>query len=286
MSWTYERAPVLSDSQFAMWSQLLELRVGISLGQHQRQFLQSQVSMRMRELGEESFSDYFHKVTDAPNAQLEWAILIDRLVVKETTFFRHKPSLNFVGQHLQERLARGAAKSSYDIWSLACASGEEPYSLAMVANECYRQASQGPNFSITATDVSRVALALAKSACYPERKLEFVPQSYRKKYFVENSAGQFQFQHPVTERMCFSCGNILNLDDMPMFEFDVIFCQNLLVYFQQELRKKLLDSLVEKLKPGAILVIGLGEVTTWVNDAVERVQRADVQAYIKSADNN
>ena len=71
---------------------------------------------------------------------------------------------------------------------------------------------------------------------------------------------------------------------MPALLFDVVFCQNLLVYFQQSLRHKLLDSMVKKLKPGAILIIGLGEVTTWTNSAVKRISRTDVQAYIKLGD--
>ena len=76
MVWSFETAPELSDQQFAQWRQLLEMRLGISLGPNQRQFLQSQVSMRMRELGEQDFSSYFHSVTDARNAQLEWGILV------------------------------------------------------------------------------------------------------------------------------------------------------------------------------------------------------------------
>ncbi|WP_096085653.1 CheR family methyltransferase [Agaribacterium haliotis] len=286
MAWTYEAAPDLSDQQFALWSQLLEMRVGVRLGQHQRQFLQSQVGMRMRELGEESFSDYFHRVTDAPNAQLEWAILVDRLVVKETTFFRHKPSLNYVAHFLQDRINAQKLGSSFDIWSLGCSSGEEAYSLAMVTNESFELAQLEQQFSVTATDISRVAISLAKAATYPARKLEFVPASFKRKYFVEMADANYRFQHPVVSKMCFSCSNILNLDDMPSLDFDVVYCQNLLVYFQQSLRHKLLDSIVKKMKPGALLVIGLGEVTSWSNDQLQRIQRPEVQAYVKPVSNN
>lgn len=279
MASPYAAAPQLTEKQFAEWRDLLEQRLGIRLNPNQRQFLQSQVAMRMREVGEEDFGAYFRHISDGSEGKLEWAILLDRLVVKETSFFRHRPSLDAVCRHLQERINNSALSQSYDVWSLGCASGEEPYSLAMLINESFELARLDSQFSLTGTDVSRVAISLARAACFSERKLQFVPPALRTKYFHQRAVNQFHFEHEVSRRLCFNCANVLDLDVMPKLDFDVVYCQNLLIYFPQRLREKILDEIVEKLKPGGLLVIGLGEVINWQNPRVSRINRADVQAY-------
>lgn len=285
MAWSYVSAPELSEQQFFQWRKMLENRIGIRLGAHQKQFLQSQISMRMRELGEEDFTKYFKRVNDSLKGQLEWSILLDRLVVKQTSFFRHKPSMNFVCSHLQDKINEDSLNDSYDMWSLGCSTGEEPYTLGMLVNECFELARREPYFGITATDVSRVAISLARTAQFSERKLEFVPQALRYKYFSQCGRDQYVFDHEVVEKMCFSNTNILQVEEMPRLFFDVIYCQNLLVYFQQDLRKTLLNTIANKLKPGGILVLGLGEVIDWQHPEVERVTRSDVQVYQRSNKN-
>ncbi len=284
MVWSYNSAPDLSEQQFSEWSKLLEDRVGIRLASHQKQFLRSQVAIRMREVGTDDFSSYFRLVTESENGQLEWSILLDRLVVKETSFFRHQPSINFVCHQLQDKINNNALDDSFQIWSLGCATGEEAYSLAMLVNESFELAKREALFGVTATDVSRVAISLARTGRYSKRKLEFVPPSLRYKYFSNCEKDQFEFIHEVSDKICFTCANALNTDAMPNLQFDVIYCQNLLVYFSQQRRHTLLDAIVKKMKPGGILVIGLGEVINWTNSDVERVARADVQAYLKPAD--
>lgn len=278
MSWSLSVTPELSEQQFAMWSKLLEDRIGVRLGEHQRQFLQTQVGLRMREIGQEDVAQYFHHLTQGVNGRLEWTILVDRLVVKETSFFRHLPSLNFVSRHLQELINRQFT-DSYDIWSLGCSTGEEPYSLAMLVNESYELAKRDPYFGITATDISRVAISIAKAATYTARKLEFVAKPFQHKYFRAAGPDKFRFEHEVAEKICFNCANVMQVQEMPHMKFDVIYCQNMLVYFSRELRHFLLDELATRLKPGGILVVGLGEVVNWNNSALVRVADSQVQAY-------
>src|SRR5690606_37138364 len=123
---------------------LLEERAGIYLSDHQRVFLQTQVSMRMRELGHDDYTQYYRRVLDGVSGLVEWSVLIDRLAVKETSFFRHKPSIDTVVQYLQQRVNNRTLTDSFDVWSVGCASGEEPYSLAMVINDCFEYARIEP----------------------------------------------------------------------------------------------------------------------------------------------
>lgn len=279
MIWSLQTAEDLSDSQFDQWSKLLEERAGICLSDQQRVFLQTQVSMRMRELGHNDYNQYYNRVVDGVTGLMEWAVLIDRLVVKETSFFRHKPSVDFVRNILQERINNNQLESSFDIWSVGCSSGEEPYSLAMLMNECFEYAQRDPYFGIIASDISRAALTIAKEGVYPQRKVELVEQPIRQRYFNQLPNGRYQITSELSERICFNQANILKISDLPTIELDIIFCQNVLIYFRKWLRLEIMDAFVERLKPGGIIVCGLGEVVDWVHRDMTRIAVDEVQAY-------
>ncbi len=279
MIWSLQAVPDISDQEFALWSKLLEERAGIYLSAQQRTFLQTQVVMRMRELGLSDFTSYYQLIVDGVAGMVEWSRLIDRLVVKETSFFRHTPSYDFVARHLAAHLGQ-PAQHSYEVWSVGCSTGEEPYSLAMVLAEGFASAHREPLFGITATDISRAALSLAKNGIYSERKLDFIPQALREKYLVAVEDGRLQIHRSLRERVCFNQANLLDINDMPAVQVDLIYCQNLLVYFRRWLREKILNAFVQRLKPGGALVIGLGEVLEWSHPSMQRAPFDAAQAYI------
>lgn len=287
MVWSLQAAPKLTDQQFAQWSKLLEERAGIYLQDHQRVFLQTQVSMRMRELGHDDYSQYYRRVLDGVSGLVEWSVLIDRLVVKETSFFRHKPSIYTVGQYLQQRINNNTSTAnnktltgSFDVWSVGCASGEEPYSLAMLISDCFEYARMEPYYGLTATDISSAALALARQGFYAARKLENLEPHFKQRFFSRLSDGRYQISSRLQDRVCFNKANVLNIKDMPRVQFDVIYCQNLLVYFRRWLRMEIMNNFVDRLKPGGLLVVGLGEVVDWTHPRMQRLAVDDVQAYI------
>lgn len=280
MVWSLQAASDLTDQQFAQWTKLLEERAGIYLNDHQRVFLQTQVSMRMRELGYDDYGQYYRRVLDGVEGMVEWSILIDRLVVRETSFFRHKPSIDTVRQRLQQRINNGTLAGSFDVWSVGCSTGEEPYSLAMVINDCFEYARVEPYFGVTATDISREALATARQGIYPPRKIEELDNHFRKRYFSPASGGKFQINAHLQDRICFNKANVLNIKEMPSVQQDVIYCQNLLIYFRRWLRHEIMNAFVERLKPRGMLIVGLGEVADWAHPRIRRVAVDDVQAYI------
>lgn len=281
MVWSLQSVPVLSDAQFALWSKLLEERAGIYLSEQQKIFLQTQVSMRMRELGFSDYGDYYSRVVDGVAGLVEWALLVDRLVVNETSFFRHRPSIDFVGRQLANHLLQApAGNTSFDLWSVGCSSGEEPYSLAMVMNDSYQTAGLEPRYAITGTDISRAALGVARAGVYNERKLRLVEEHFRQRYFVPLADNQFQISSLLRDRICFNQGNVLKINEMPIIKVDAIFCQNLLVYFRRWLREQILNAFVARLKSGGILVIGMGEVVDWAHPEMKRVTVDAVQAYV------
>lgn len=280
MVWSLQAAPNLTDQQFDQWSKLLEERAGIYLSEHQRVFLQTQVAMRMRELGHDDYAQYYRRVLDGVDGMVEWSVLIDRLVVKETSFFRHKPSVDLVSRHLQQCINNNTLDGSFDVWSVGCSSGEEPYSLAMVVNDSFEYARKEPYFGITATDISRAALTLARQGVYTARKLGKMDNHLKQRYFTAVSDGKYKIDRRLQDRICFNKANVLNIKEMPSVQQDVIFCQNLLIYFRRWLRQDIMNAFVERLKPGGMLVVGMGEIADWTHPRIRRVAVDDVQAYI------
>lgn len=282
MVWSLQTAPDLSDLQFEQWNKLLEARTGIQVAPHQRSFLQIQLARRMRELGIKHYAQYYGEVSAGVGGMVEWSILVDRLVVKETSFFRHRDSIEYVRHFLQNRINNRSLHDSFEVWSLGCATGEEPYSLAMVVNDCFDLAGLDPYYGITATDISLPALQFAREGAYPRRKLEPLAAAEQARYFKarEGIRESYQVVDRVRERVCFAHGNVLKVADMPRVKMDVIFCQNVLIYFRRWRRREILNELATRLKPGGVLLIGLGEVVDWTHPNLQRIADERVQAYV------
>lgn len=284
MGWSLRTLPELSLEQFARWCKLLEERTGMQLVPQHKALLESQISSRMRELNLEDYDRYYQQVTDGIAGMLEWNVIIDRIAVKETSFFRHRPSIEFVRHYLQTKINNQSLPQSFDVWSVGCATGEEAYSLAMVINDCFELAALDPYYGITAFDLSVTALTGARKARYAKRKIEAVKAEEFKRYMKQTTDGNYEVVNRLRDRACFTQANILNHNNLPGVKVDVIFCQNLLVYFRRWLRRDILNALVDHLKPGGILVTGLGEVIEWDHPKMQRVTADEVQAYIR-ADN-
>jgi type IV pilus assembly protein PilK len=280
MGWSLRTLPTMSLEQFAQWCKLLEERTGMQLVPQHKALLESQISSRMRELGYDDYDRYYQQVTDGASGMLEWTVIIDRIAVKETSFFRHRPSLEYVRHYLQHKINNQSLAQSFDVWSVGCASGEEAYSLAMVINDCFELAALNPYYGITAFDLSVSALAAARKGRYAKRKIETVKAEEFKRYTKHTTDGNYEIVSRLRERVCFTQANIINHNNLPGVKVDVIFCQNLLVYFRRWLRRDILNAFTEHLKPGGILVTGLGEVTEWEHPKMQRISADEVQIYV------
>ena len=272
-------APELSDAEFASWQHLLEEKTGISFEKH-KSILQTGLNQRMREVGCEDYATYYGQVCDGKAGKLEWESLLRTLTIKETRFFRDPASFSCVKRYLFEKLVEAKDESSIELWSVACSTGEEAYSLAMVASDCIEGLGSERLFGVTATDICRASLNTARAGRYQAAKLEHVDVSLKERYF-EQSATDLLVSDAIRGRVCFVGANIIELDQFPAAPMDVIFCQNVLIYFKQWRQCEVLDTLADRLKPGGIMVIGSGESVGWNNPKVTRYKDGHVNAYIK-----
>jgi chemotaxis methyl-accepting protein methylase len=280
-AWLHSSLPALTDQQFASWQQLIETRTGIDFSQH-RAILQGGLYRRLRELGEIDVDAYFAQVSHPREGVVEWQQLLDRISVKETSFFRQSAAFELVRNYLRERVAQAGDKGAQtlDLWSVGCATGEETYSLAMVASDVIERHGGRCFLGVLATDMCAEALQLARAGSYREKRLEQVPDTLRLRYFVREGQ-QYRVSPALQQRICFAQSNLLDLERLPVLPMDVIFCQNVLVYFRRWRTKQVLDALVARLKPGGLLVLGPGEAAHWQHPELVRTAHQGVSAWVR-----
>jgi len=273
--------PGMDEKLFARWAQLLEHRTGVVVAPARKPFLVGAVRSRMREAGFRDHEAYFGHVSAGAAGAVEWATLVDRLTVHETRFFRHAPSLDLITRRwLPERIAAGQER--LHAWSVGCASGEEAWSLAMVLDHALAAHGHGPTYGITASDVSHAALAAARGAQYPTARLAEIPLEYRSIYVEMNDSDVFAPIERLRRRVSFVRVNLLHATAAPLKRLDLIYCQNVLIYFARERRRELLDGLAGLLEPGGLLVLGAGEVTSFSHPALTRVAAPGTLAYLRN----
>ncbi|MFP6861038.1 protein-glutamate O-methyltransferase [Pseudomonas sp.] len=278
--WALQPLADMTATEFRDWQTLLEERTGVVLNERRRAFLQTNLSARMRELGVMDYATYYRQVTDGPRGAVEWSTLLDRLTVQETRFFRHRPSFEVLESYLRERLQQGVTQP-WELWSVGCASGEEPYSLAISAAEVLRESEHPDHFGVTGTDISLNALSKARDGQYGARRLEQLETDLCQRYFLAQDDGRFKVVPNLAARVCCARLNVLELAKAPMSGMDVIFCQNLLIYFRRWRRRDILNRLAERLVPGGLLVIGVGEVAGWQHPELIPVADERVLAFTR-----
>lgn len=268
----------MDDIMFGRWVGLLERRTGVVVAPQRKPFLVGAVRARMREVGYANFSQYLEHISAPGAGAVEWATLVDRLTVHETRFFRHTPSFELIRQRwLPERLANGLA--GVHAWSVGCASGEEAWSLAMVLHQGLLGHGSKLHFGITASDVSAAAVATARAAIYPLARIEEIPAFYRSEYIEMQGEAAFSPTDSIRKRVAFARVNLIEAAAAPLQRLNLIFCQNVLIYFARERRRELLDGLTGLLEPGGLLVIGPGEVNGWSHPELTRVIWQGTLAY-------
>ncbi|MEY2863639.1 MAG: hypothetical protein RLY58_1346 [Pseudomonadota bacterium] len=254
----------MSAEQSSLWLSLIESRIGMVLPVIQHRLFESRVFDRMQVWGLDM--DSYYQLVKRDRG--EWQQLAESLVVHETAFFRHSPSYDLVGRHLS-RLNRDA-----QLWSVGCATGEEAWSLAMVARS---QALR--SFRLMATDISHQALGVARQRVYPRRKAEAIPSALRNRYGQDLPDGHWQVSASLAVNVSFQVFNLMDISSAPFRRLDVIFCQNVLIYFRKFDRRDILDALVQRLELGGILVLGPGEMADWSHPQVRRVDHVGTLAY-------
>ena len=267
----------MDDQQFAKWTHLLESRTGLFIAPERRSFLTSGIRSRMRVTGCRKFTDYYRCLSSASSQAKEWSLLIDCLTVHETCFFRHESSMSLV-----EKVVLPAAleqDQGFHVWSVGCATGEEAYSLAMLVDaRCSRQPGD-QYFGVTGTDISLPSLHHARAGTYLNRRFRDIREDFQHEYCQKVTNSRFQIKAGLRKRVCFSQLKLQDVKNAPFANLNLIYCQNLLIYYEHQRRLQIVNQLAEFLRPGGVLIVGPGELLDWKHPDMEKVRYEDTLAY-------
>ncbi len=249
----------LGDTEFAFIRMVVEKNAGIILNSTKRQLVQGRLARRVRELRLSSFAEYCELVRNGGPEELVG--LINAITTNVTSFFReshHFDSLAAV--MLPEAMGRNERTRRLRIWSAGCSSGEEPYSIAIAAAEALGN-QRGWDFKILATDIDSEIINTAARGEYPLERLQGVSDERRQRWFVVGTgerAGQVRIKPELQTMIAFRTLNLMG--DWPMHgPFDVIFCRNVMIYFDQATRERLLMRYAQLLADGGYLCLGHSE---------------------------
>lgn len=251
--------PLLGDAEFDFIRHVIAENAGIVLGPNKRQLVQGRLGRRLRELGLPSYEAYCDHVRDSGPEELVG--LINALTTNVTAFFRENHHFDALASYMiPEALKRNQATRRLRIWSAGCSTGEEPYCLAMVAAETV-PAHLRWDVKILATDIDSEVIAAAQQGIYPIDRLATVPQDRLRRCFrkgVGANAGQALIQPDIARLISFRTLNLLQAWPMKG-PFDIIFCRNVMIYFDQATRERLLARFAELLAPEGYLCLGHSE---------------------------
>ena len=278
--WHFETMQEMSDALFSDWVDLVESRTGMRISETRKSFLLSKLSIRMREIKYNDYQQYLDFVSDERRGLIEWETLVDRLTVHETRFWRDDGIFQLIQKkYIEDNNLLNDNKLGLQIWSVGCATGEEPYSIAMWFEHYCTMNGVDNRQGIHATDISLDALATAREGIYPENRLTNLPDGYKTYYFSRMEQDKYRVNNNLKERVCFTKLNLMNVDSFPFSNFDIIVCQNVMIYFDQDLRVKLLNEFANYLKVGGILILGAGEVLGWNHPKMESISFQSTLAF-------
>src|ERR1051325_1396856 len=285
----------LSEPELKLLQRLVYRECAMCMDERRAHFLQDRLQKRLRPCQVESFYSYYRLLTSR-EGQGELAALLENLTINETSFFRNKPQLDvFHKVTLEELLRRKQAEGEYSIriWSAGCSTGQEPYTIAMLLCDALAYytircmpVSETPSprplvaapwrVEILASDISYSALRTAQEAKYSEQQMEPVDFMYRLRFF-DKLESHYAVKQALKQVVKFDFHN-LKADFLPQ-KNDIIFCRNVMIYFDEAEQKRLIDKLYRCLVPGGYLFVGHAETLLGLTDRFRMIHHNNGTVY-------
>ncbi len=255
-----DKAYQLSSQDFKFVCDYVYNAAGIVLGESKREMLYRRLSRVIRERNLSSFTEYCKILRTHP--EREQTYFINAVTTNLTSFYREKHHFDYLQTHeFPKLLTQNKASKRVRIWSSASSTGEEPYSLAITTYEAFKSVLSQWDVKILATDIDSNVLATAKAGIYDETRIEGIPVQIRKRFFQQgtgNNREKVKVVSSARDLITFKTLNLLH--EWPMKgPFDVIFCRNVLIYFDKETQLDLFERYYNMLKPGGLLMLGHSE---------------------------
>jgi len=273
--------PLLSDDAFRRFCALVHDGTGLSFSDSSRFFVEKRLENRLEALGGIQPEDYIHFLLYDHEKEQEWGRLIDLLTTNETYFMREERQLKCFQKDILPLLAKQKPDRKIRVWSAGCSTGEEPYSIVILLHES--GLFKDSEVEIMATDINTRVLTRAREGLYTESSFRAVDDAFKNRWFRKESDGRFRISDEIRRMVKFSRFNLFDLDRYSLFSpFDVIFCRNVIIYFDIEAKVKVIERFWDKMREGGYLLLGHSESLISITDKFKLVHLPSDLVYTKA----
>ncbi|SKA76402.1 CheR family methyltransferase [Desulfobaculum bizertense] len=259
---TLKKDFVISAEEFTQLRDFIYSKSGIFIADNRKYLLENRLRNRLKELNLKSFSEYYYFLQYDMQRRKELTKLFEVVTTNETSFYRNPPQLDVFQKNVLKELVeeqRRKGEKRIRIWSAGCSTGEEPYTTAMQLHEVLRSEIAAWDIRITANDLSDAVLAAARRGVYSEYSLRTTPKEFIPRYF-ENENGKYKIKPSVKRLVTFGQINLSDRMQLKRVERShIVFCRNVIIYFDDIMKKKVINSFYDNLLAGGYLLIGHSE---------------------------
>jgi chemotaxis protein methyltransferase CheR len=250
----------LDDSEFKRLTQFIIKKYGINLTQ-KKTLVEGRLSNTVTQRGFKDFKSFIDMIF-ADRTGTEMINLLNKLTTNHTFFLREKEHYDFMKDTALPHFEKTKKDHKISIWSAACSSGEEPYTNVMAVLEYFAGKAAAWNVEVLATDISERVMSKAKEAIYHQDSMKNLPDIWKRKYFIKQENDCFKVSPEVTKRVTFKTFNLMEPVPFRTYPYDIIFCRNVMIYFEHDTKIAVVKRLYDALVPGGYLFIGHAESIT------------------------
>ena len=252
----------ITDEEFLLLRDFIYQQCGIFIAENRKYLVENRLSNRIKELNLKSYNEYYNYLRFDANKAKELTKLFEVVTTNETSFFRNPPQLDvFQRVVLTEAIdqARKSGQRKLRIWSAGCSTGEEPYTLAIILHETLRSEIGQWDIKITANDLSEAVLMASRRGIYNEYALRTTPKEMVAKYF-EKDGNVYKIKPELKSLVNFGQINLSDREQLKKVErSQIVFCRNVIIYFDDEMKRKVINAFYDNLLPKGVLIIGHSE---------------------------
>ena len=255
----------ITDQEFTQFQRFIYDTAGITMSSGKKALVSGRLAKRLRQCGLNSYSDYFRLLASGGNPE-EIQVAVDLLTTNETYFFREQKHFDFLRQYVQEEHKRS---QTLRIWSAACSTGEEPYSIAMTLADCL----ENDLWEVLGSDISSRVLRQAQAGHYPVERTKYISPSFLQRFCLKGvgeQQGTLLVERRLRAKVRFIQAN-LNAPLPQIGMFNAIFLRNVMIYFNSDTKREVVNRVLSLLKPGGLFFIGHSESLHNVTDAVQTI---------------
>lgn len=253
----------ISNTTFSLISKYFDKEYGIQLPPSKKIMVESRLQKRLRKLEIKSFSDYVDYIFGPGGDKAEMTSMVDLITTNKTDFFRESDHFDYLLHNILPKWPcyKSGMRTTCNVWSCGCSSGEEAYTLAMVLSE-YSERSSSFKYHIKGTDISTKVLSEAKIAIYTEKDVEPIPLKLKRKYLLrsrDNTNQLVKINQEIRSNVQFEYLNLMDKLYPLNVKMDIVFFRNVAIYFTKSIQEQIINKICKYIKPGGYLFIGHSE---------------------------